>query len=355
MKRGSGKIKILLTFDHELPLGGIYTDFNDALFKPTDELIRTANDLKVPINLFTDVLAYDKFKSVNRTDYTAPYQDQLRRAIGEGHDVQLHLHPHWIDTIIDGYKFNTSDQYALGNFVNEVADRSLLSIVKNGVSTLMELIGSSSYRCVAFRAGGYALSPAPEEVISALLQSGLKIDSSISAGYYFDSNISKVDFTKVPAKANWYLSNDGNFSKEGHSGLYEIPIPSINKTLLEIPTFVKMRFLKHRIPANRGYMIHASPIKPRLADRLKKIQSTRMLTFDNYTYSKGYLMRILDNHIKQYLGEEDMYLSAIGHPKSMGAYSLELFSEFVQKARNKYGSQVEFVTFQDVAKELKTL
>ena len=69
-----------------------------------------------------------------------------------------------------------------------------------------------------------------------------------------------------------------------------------------------------------------------------------MLTFDNYTLSSDYLMKIFRYNINKYDDGEDIMLSLISHPKSMSYYSLELMKEFVEKVRKEFPF-VEFTTF----------
>ena len=91
------KLKILLSFDHELSLGGVQS-YSKNLFEPTDRLVRVANDLDVKITLFTDVMCAIRFEEWDADGFSRHYRQQIGRVIQDGHDVQLHLHPHWIDS-----------------------------------------------------------------------------------------------------------------------------------------------------------------------------------------------------------------------------------------------------------------
>ncbi len=352
------KIHVLLTYDYELPLGGVYGTFAESLFDPTEELLKLAKELNVPLNFFADVLSYEKFLSLNRKDFTEPFAKQLLLSHNNGHDVQLHLHPHWIDTKVEGNKFFPSDKYALDSFKNEEGTNSIDSIVKRGIEVLKEILKESTvlHQCVAYRGGGYVLSPATSQVLGALRNNGIKIDSSISRGYFFKSNLSKVDYTKVPFKPNWFLSMNGAFDQEEKEGvqntIYEIPIASKPKKLLEVPTAFKMKKYAHRAPVNRGYMIHQKAASFTLQEKIKQVLSYRMLSFDNYTYSKEYLVSIFDTYVQTQKTGKDMYLSVVSHPKSMGPYSFELMRYFVEYVREKYGDEVVFTTFKKSAEDL---
>src|SRR6187549_3169617 len=114
------RIKILLTFDYELPLGSC-TDYQKALFKPADDLINCANGLDVPIVLFADVCSAIRFKEWDRENYYAPFGDQLSRSLKEGHDVQLHIHPHWMNSTYAAGKFIPSPNFSLSSFKEPLA------------------------------------------------------------------------------------------------------------------------------------------------------------------------------------------------------------------------------------------
>jgi len=86
-------LKLLLTFDYELPLGGIVKSYRHSLFDPTDRLMELLEKLKVPAVFFADILSYVKFGEWDETGFAQAFKNQMQQAIYKGHDVQLHLHP----------------------------------------------------------------------------------------------------------------------------------------------------------------------------------------------------------------------------------------------------------------------
>lgn len=348
-------INVLLTYDYELPLGGVTGTFDECLFDPTNELLDLAAKLNVPLNFFADVLSYNRFKECNSLDYVNKFGAQMKRAYDSGHDVQLHLHPHWKETKIDGDVFVTSDKYGLDAYVNAEYPDSIEGIVQSGIKSIKEIVKDEKYECVGYRAGGYVLSPNSKEILTALRNQGIKIDSSICKGYFFKSDLSGVDYSNVPNKANWFLDLEGDFSKQGSdvNGILEIPIAGKSKSIFEVPTALKMKKYAHRLPQNRGRMIHSAPSQLKFNEKLKKLISSRMLTFDNYTYSGSFNSKILSAYVNKFQEEKEIYLSAIAHPKSMGEYSFKLMADFVRESRQKYGNEIRFITLTEAAKKLK--
>lgn len=43
------QIDIVLSFDYELPLGGISKSFDHSLFNPTEKLLETVNELNIVV------------------------------------------------------------------------------------------------------------------------------------------------------------------------------------------------------------------------------------------------------------------------------------------------------------------
>ena len=338
------KINILLTFDYELPLGGIRKDYRDALFEPTEKLLQTVEQLQVPLVFFADILSYVKFKEWDFENYCLPFKNQLQNALNNGHDIQLHTHPHWLDSQFSGQRFIPSDKFELADF----SDNEIERIIKLGIDELNHICKEirPDYQCNAFRSGGFNLNTSPKTILQVLYQNGIRFDSSIAKGYFFSSAISYVDYRKTAKKCNWYLDFAGDFSKECQSGILEIPVASKPKSFFEVPTQFKLKKFENRA-VNRGFVIHAEK-DPNKLNRIRQLFSARMLTVDNYTYCVDYLMKILKYNISKYKKEEAVYCCLIGHPKSMGNYSLELLTEFVTKAKAEYKDDLCFSTFQKI-------
>lgn len=346
------KVKLFLTFDYELPLGGVAQSYKHSLFEPTNRLLDLAQELKVPLVFFADIICATRFKEWDKEGFYNPFVSQLHQALGSGHDVQLHLHPHWLLTKWENGSFLPSEKFTLGSFVHEPYPFNIEGIIDNSCKELKLICREvlPNYNCTAYRAGGYALQPHTEIILKTLKNNGILYDSSISRGYFFKSDVSLVDYRKLPDKANWFLSETGDFSKEASDGILEIPIASKPKNLFELPTRLKLHAYKSREVENRGRPIHSYKKIP-LKDTMKQWFASRMLTVDNHTYSLSYLMDILNYHIKKHKNHETVLCSLIGHPKAMGDYALELLKDFVIKIREQYGEAVEFSSFSQLNDE----
>ena len=339
-------LNILLTFDYELPLGGVKKDYHDALFEPTEKLLHLAGQLQVPLVFFADILSYVRFKDWDVENYCIPFKNQLQQALSLGHDIQLHTHPHWLDSRFENQRFIPSHKFELADFPDNEIDQIIqLSIDElNGICKEV----NPDYQCTAFRSGGFNLHGSPKTILESLYRNGIHFDSSIAKGYFFSSAISYVDYRKTAKKCNWYLDFEGDFSKENSSGILEIPTAGKPKSFFEIPTRFKLKTLENRT-VNRGFVIHTEK-DPNPFHRIRQLFSARMLTVDNYTYSLEYLMKIVKHTVSKYKKELPVYFCLIGHPKSMGDYSLDLLAGFVNQIQNLYKDDVQFCTFNHLKK-----
>jgi hypothetical protein len=347
------KIKILLSFDHELPLGGVHHGYSEALFEPTSKILSLADALGVPVTLFTDVLCAIRFQEWDDKNFYRPYVLQISRAVEKKHDVQLHLHPHWLDTQFENGRFIPFPPFKLAAFKDEKRPGDIDGIVRQGIDFLNRLCKKADreYRCIAYRAGGYNLHPETETILRSLFKNGIRIESSINPGYYYKSALSTIDYKGMPNFSHWFLPFSGRLDQVAEDGLLEITIAGIPAGLVtNVKHVINKRIHKDR-KFSTGSTIHSG--KTNLMNKLKFVFSTRMLGFDVYTLTSDDLMKILRHNVKRYGHERTIVLSAFSHPKNMGDYSLRLMREFIEKSRKKYRDQIEFCTYQQICREMK--
>ena len=126
-------------------------------------------------------------------DLANEWSSVLQETLARGHDVQLHVHPQWCDARYDNGVWLLSGDWTLGNHPVE----RVRAMLRQGKHYLEELLREvdSSYQCVSFRAGAWALAPSPTTV-PALIEAGLKLDISIAPGMIKIGEV-RVDYSKV--------------------------------------------------------------------------------------------------------------------------------------------------------------
>ena len=207
----SGHICFLFSADYELYFGENYLSENEVLIKPTEELLQVFKEEGIPITLFADVACVWRHRSLGvGADFVSLFEDQLQRAVRKGHDVQLHLHPHWLTSQYDGQAWYADDSrfklsdigYAKGQ--NGLTAEELIVRGKDYLEDLLRPV-DPFYRCLAFRAGGFGVQPDDKALIRALLSAGFKIDSSIAPGMFLKSKVNQIDFRQIPSKLNYEM------------------------------------------------------------------------------------------------------------------------------------------------------
>lgn len=340
-------MKLILSFDHELPLGGVYQSYEHAMFAPTQRILEAADKENVKVCLFTDILSYIFFKRHNITSFTEPYIKQLQAAVAGGHDVQLHLHPHWVNTRFENGTFIPSASFTLSDFADATPPDNLEGIIDQGFRELTTICKAvkSDYQCIAFRAGGFNLYPETSRILTALYKHGIRIDSSIPKGLYYRSAVSLINYNNLPEVCNWFIPLGGPISATGDEGLYEVPIATIPAGLWTNLKHLYFKRKNKQYAFASGKTIHSGKVNK--WDKLRFVFSVRTLGFDTYSLSVKDLMQILKYNINLYEADKEIVLGTVSHPKNMGPYAIDLMTGFIRASRKKY-TGLEFVTHGEV-------
>ncbi|MDQ3047425.1 MAG: hypothetical protein M3R27_07750 [Bacteroidota bacterium] len=93
-------MNIYLTLDYEIYFGENHGTVEKCILAPTRELIRIAETHDVRFSFFVDcgfILKLDEYRKEFpqlEKDYTS-ITEQVKYLSETGHDIQLHIHPHW--------------------------------------------------------------------------------------------------------------------------------------------------------------------------------------------------------------------------------------------------------------------
>jgi hypothetical protein len=369
----TSQIYILFSADYEVFFGENYLSEREVLIEPTEQIIRAFKEEGIPMTLFADVASVWRYRSLKLdTDFVLLFEDQLRRAIRDGHDVQLHLHPHWMTSKFDGKrwemdesKFKLSDLGYGGRKIQSLESADELII--RGKEYLERLLRpvDPSYQCIAFRAGGYGIQPNDKELIGALLSAGFKIDSSIVPGMVFKSKVNQIDFRKIPSKLNYRMGQRYGIAKEEDRGIFEIPIAayaeSYVETLLHHLRRIKilaghlkkiMSASKKEFPP-RGRAIQRNRYLKQIVSRLLR-PSLFLLEFNGPFAEVNPMVKgtrhLVESHLKE---SKDLFLSASCHSKNVYSPTIQAIREFWRIMVNQYGERVKTITFQEAVKKVE--
>jgi hypothetical protein len=350
------KIVCLITFDYELSLGRNFLPPNEVLFKPTQQVLDLCERLSCLVTFFPDVCSVWANRKYGLNEFAVSFETQLKEALKAGHDIQLHLHPHWLASSYenDQWLISTDKMYLHELDLGDGAD-SAGALVCRGIKYLNDLLRpvKSDYSCFAFRAAGSALQPREEEIIRILLDSGIKMDVSVTKFLTLKLDTVRIDYTQVPSRSIWRMSPESGLSVEADEGLLEVPIATFRSGL-----GARLGFLWRRarsIKQMRGTTISRSRRQSKLANIRTLILQNLRYVVGNPWYivscdTKGFSSKMLLNGFRQYIGrhegEEIVYVTMMNHPKLMFDYQMKMLEDFIIQTRQEY--DITFATCNDV-------
>lgn len=328
-------MNIYITLDYEIYFGENHGTVEKCIIYPTSELIRIAEKYNVRFSFFVDsgfILKLDEFRKrfpVLENDYQAIIK-QVNYLAATGHDIQLHIHPHWEDCYFDGNRWVMNvNRYKLSDF----NDDEIKDIVVRYKKVLFDITNQSVF---SFRAGGWCLQPF-SKLQKVFKENNISLDSSVFRNGQFSSRQYSFDFTNAPDKDIYKFEND--VVVEDPSGYFtELPISPIRNS----PLFFWFLFLLGRKnpyfhkPLGDGQAMPAPGYRKKLLTRFT----------NNPVSLDGYNARLLQKALKQLLKRNFNHMVVIGHPKALSRYSIVEVENFVLKNKEKHN----FTTFTKIFK-----
>ncbi|ABK43666.1 hypothetical protein Mmc1_1155 [Magnetococcus marinus MC-1] len=370
-------IALFLSADYELYFSRNLLPEHEVLVGPTQALLQACEAVAAPLTLFCDVAMLHTYRQWGEEAFVQGVEAQLRGAVQRGHDVQLHLHPHWFRTQrgVDGRLHFAPKDYLLGRYESDASQRfaSILAMISQGKAYLESLLKpvNAHYECLAFRGGGYGLQPHSEEILGALQRCGLVVDSSVVPGYRLHTQVHQVDFTKLVGRSNqWYGAALGLSAPCGAGqGLFEVPIGSAD--LAQVADWNPWPESLQRVWSMLRYGGPAEPLrgepvgwvsKPPVAflQRPKQawwdfnaVRNSRFAKLEMQRYPQR-MQAVLKGHLAREAPYEGChYLSINSHPKGMHAPHRAALQRFVRQLKATYGADIDFPTFATLAKQLR--
>jgi hypothetical protein len=327
--------QLLLSLDYELFFGAKTGSVQHCLINPTNALVTVLDKFEAKVSLFVDVGFLIKLKEFSQEfpELIEQYnliQTQLLDLSKRGHDLQLHIHPHWQDSYYtkNGWVINTK-RYRLHDF----SEDEIFELVK----TYKEALEPCTLNQVfAFRAGGWCIQPF-DKLKSALQKNNIWLDSTVYKNGHSDHPSRFIDFKAMPDKAFWRFSTDP--LTEDHNGFFvEIPISAFKTSPLFFWQLAyHKKFSKHLFkPFGDGEAIISNGNY--YLDRLTKTTYGPVM-IDGFKSTQ--LQTAYEKHVK--LKDEKIIFNVMGHPKSLSQFSLRKLETFLNE--NK---KIKSITYLDL-------
>ena len=320
-------MNIVVSLDYEIWFGRNGSPPQQTLVEPTEALAQLARRLGIRLVLFVDAtwlwrLRQEARRHASLMGVYYRVMRQLEALAEEGHELQLHLHPHWVDSHWDGDGWvQDLRRYRLHDF----SDAEIVDLVCDGAETLRAL---SQWQSVsAFRAGGWCLQPF-ERLALPLKAAGISIDSTVYAQGREAGAGRRYDFTAAPALSRWRFELDPlQPVDDGH--FLEVPIASQTLSPAFFWRLAMTRML--RSGEHRRFGDGAAMPMSR-ADLWRKLTqaSTSVVSLDGL---KATTMRsALADHRRR--GLQDFVI--VGHPKALTQHALRRLELFVHAHRGDH-------------------
>ncbi len=332
-------MNIFLTLDYELFSGTNPGSVERTILLPTRKLLEVADrhDAKFVFYVDSGYLArlagyIDRFPAA-KADYDA-VTAQIRELHAKGHDIQLHIHPHWEDCTYDerGWQMDTS-RFRIHAF----DEAEIEDIVRRYKEALTDIVGDGVF---AYRAGGWCLQPF-DKLGPALRKHGIWLDSTLYEDGLNSSQTHYYDFRGMPQKSRYRFETDP--LREQEDGYFlEVPI-SVHRVS---PLFFWRYALTKKFSSGK-HRLFADGIG---AGGTSNASLLRMLTrpTKSIVSMDGLRASLLTKALKaQAKREPEGNFVVIGHPKAVTPYSLEQLDRFLHAAKKH-----QMMTFSAYAEEL---
>jgi len=236
-------LNVIFTLDYEIHGNGDGSPYK-LMVEPTTRMLDLFDAYGAKLTIMADVAEILKFREYRdqfgRDDYhyeaiVAQLQDAIRR----GHDVQLHLHCSYFNARFENGKWE--QDWTEYNFAGLSEERinEVLRIGKNFLEEQLRPV-KADYRCYAFRAANWAVSPS-RNVVRALVNNGFEIETSVFK-YGRRQGLVNFDYSKAPSNLVPWLADEDDICRQNDSG-----------TLLEVPIYCERRWLGAFVSSNRIY------------------------------------------------------------------------------------------------------
>jgi hypothetical protein len=342
--------KIILTIDYEVFLGKESGSVKDCMIEPTKRLSLILEKNNSKMTVFWDILHYYRLLELEnnflklRQDRCL-IEEQILDLASRSHDIQLHLHPHWLDAHYENSKWNFSyGRFKLHNLSRDKRREDIntiigcVSISKKLMENLVRKV-RPNFEVNTFRAGGYLIEPF-DDIRDAFSKNQIKIDSSVSPNSINHNGIFSFDFRSYPntIKYNFEFTPKDLVST---GSFLEIPIATVKIPVLINIFFTFLKKIKYRnLESERkgsgtgGYVKqNGMNIYKKIYPLLTRSRIHQLTTDGNYKERFSYLLKRISD-----------YSTMILHPKLLNNHTLGLLEDYVSTNKIRFISVQDFLT-----------
>ncbi len=317
LRRQRDRPILILSQDYELffqQSGSI----EKCLFEPCELLLKFAskNDIKITFFVDAGMLTCMQRIAPNNPSVASQLsriQSHVESLSENGHEIGLHVHPHWEETSWsdDGWRFSGT-RYQLRDF----SDDEVGDIFESYASTLNNL---SRDPVVSYRAGGFCVEPFAR-IKGHLRNAGIHIDSSVVPGAKLIDREKGFDFSAAK-DVGWWRFDESPAMPEAVGHFLEIPItPNV------LPFFYYWGRLFHRLIGRQPAAVLGDGMAKAIGgtEIFRRLAGGSRMAELSTDGPKAELL--LKSKIKKQ--HRDVY-QVMGHPKLLSGRSLNALQKFM--------------------------
>lgn len=315
-------MNVHITFDYELFFGTYSGSAEKCILEPTLKLLELARKHQVYFTFFVDA---GYIYQLQQHTYDASclqtlhqVSAQLNTILQEGHEIGLHIHPHWDDSFFKNGKWhiNTS-RYKASDFTKT----ELIDLFERYHTALKTITGHS---CSSYRAGGWCIQPFPQ-IREALISQHIFTDSSVYKGGYHQFSAHSYDFRQAPEATEWRFDTDECIPVE-NGRFQELAITPCTLS----PFFYWQLYLRMKLnPAVYKPIGDGNWLKDK-----KKIYRQFYTSTPHFASCDGFFASRLMATYKQLKKQNLQRMVILGHPKSLAPYSFDALNDFIITLKN---------------------
>lgn len=357
------KFVILIEDDHEIMANGI-GNVADMQYLPSLALMKIANKYNAKITFMVDVaqkFALEANASHPELKIQSTLMDETIILMKEmGHDVQLHIHPQWLNSSYKNGHFYLTEKWNIGRYSQEEQRQ----LIEYGVNYLNSLLSQRfpNYKVCAFKPGSWGMQPC-NTLFSELERAGINIVLGVREG--LQSSNQGVNYSNLEEKYLPYYPDTKDIRKiaKDEKKLVVIPLQPYNPDLITFSKFLIYQAIG-KLRTKNTYSCHEARNAPRKIMALNPVSDQKKFTLSPRPYhthlkignhSFSYLKASFDNVIRN-LDQYDIERIPIvieSHTKLYRRCYKDI-EKFIAYLAENYESKIEFGDMTSFSKELIT-
>jgi hypothetical protein len=357
------KFLILIEDDFEI-MGNGQGNVAELQYLPALSLMNIANKYNIKITFMVDIAHKLTLEQLS-TDHpelkiqNTILDDTMLLMKDMGHDVQLHLHPQWLNSKYKEGHFYLSSKWNIGLY----SQQEQHNLIQDAVNHLTKLLCKQNpeYKVCAFKAGSWGMQPS-KTLLTEFKKIGINIVIGVREGLQAANQ--SIDYTNLEEKHLPYYPDSNDITRLATNTKNPVVIP-LQPYAPDLLTFSKYIFnqITTKLRYNHTSFYYKGDITPHEIKTLNPIRDRKMFTVGIRPYrthlkignqSFSYLKSSFDYVIRKLDKLENKRIPIIieSHTKQYHHYYKDI-DKFFAYIINRYGSKIEFGDMSSFSKELK--